>query len=183
MRGPSCVFTPGIETYRGPECDAHNDAALEYIGAVAPETLVLSTTLLPKDSLPERVHPATAETIPALLEAGIDLIALRETPRLQKDPVECLESGASSEDCTEPLQREIMPEERTDSRKLEDLAERGEGRVYPLDLVPIVCPEEECAPLIGNVHVMFDVDHTTSTYMESAGTATERQLTDAGFEW
>ena len=183
VRGPSCVFTPGIATYKGPECDAHNDAAMEYIGRVAPEAVVVSTTLLPKGAQPERVSPVTEETVPALLADGVDVVALRETPRLRADPIACLEDGGSAADCTEGLDREIMPRERTDAATLEELAGSGEGRVYPLDLLPVVCPEEECPPLIGNVHVMFDQDHTTATYMSSAGWAADRELTEAGFPW
>ncbi|MEV0867916.1 hypothetical protein AB0I24_08245 [Brachybacterium paraconglomeratum] len=52
-----------------------------------------------------------------------------------------------------------------------------------LDLLPAVCPAEECPPLIGNAHVMFDQDRTTATCMESAGEEAERQLTEAGSPW
>jgi hypothetical protein len=183
VRGPSCVFTPGIATYKGPECDAHNEAVMDYIGRVAPRAVAVSTTLLPKGGEPERVSPVTEETVPALLADGVDVVALRETPRLRADPITCLEDGGSVEDCAEALDRGIMPRTRTDAATLEELAGRGAGRVYPLDLLPVVCPEEECPPLIGNVHVMFDEDHTTATYMESAGWAADRELTGAGFPW
>lgn len=183
VRGPSCVFTPGIATYKGPECDAHNEAVIDYIGRVAPQAVAVSTTLLPKGGEPERISPVTEEMVPALLADGVDVIALRETPRLLADPITCLEDGGSTEDCTEALDRGIMPRTRTDAATLEELAGRGEGRVYPLDLLPVVCPEEECPPRIGNVHVMFDEDHTTATYMESAGWAADRELSEAGFPW
>lgn len=55
--------------------------------------------------------------------------------------------------------------------------------MFGLDLLPAVCPAEECPPLIGNVHVMFDQDRTTATYRESAGGEADRQLTEAGFPW
>lgn len=55
--------------------------------------------------------------------------------------------------------------------------------MFGLDLLPAVCPAEERPPLIGNVHVMFDQDHTTATYMESAGGEAHRQLTEAGSPW
>ncbi|WP_263312236.1 hypothetical protein [Brachybacterium atlanticum] len=47
-----------------------------------------------------------------------------------------------------------------------------------LDLLPAVCPAEECPPLIGNVHVMFDQDRTTATCGEA-----DRQLAEAGSPW
>ena len=73
--------------------------------------------------------------------------------------------------------------ERTDAARLEERAGLGEGEVLGLDLLPAVCPAEECPPLIGNVHVMFDQDHTTATCRESAGGEADRQLTEAGFPW
>lgn len=73
--------------------------------------------------------------------------------------------------------------ERTDAARLEKLADPGEGEVLGLDLLPAVCPAEECPPLIGNAHVMFDQDRTTATCMESAGEEAERQLTEAGSPW
>ncbi|MGP5259236.1 hypothetical protein ACTXMW_15130 [Brachybacterium paraconglomeratum] len=177
------MFTPGIETYKGPECDAHNDAVKEYIQSVGPEEVALSTTLLPKGDQPERNGPVTEGPVPALMADGIDVVALRETPRLREDPIACLEAGRSVGDCTEPLRRDLLPAERTDAARLEELADLGEGEVFGLDLLPAVCPAEECPPLIGNVHVMFDQDRTTATCMDSAGGEAERQLTEAGSPW
>lgn len=73
--------------------------------------------------------------------------------------------------------------ERTDAARLEERAGLGEGEVLGLDLLPAVCPAEECPPLIGNVHVMFDQDHATATCRESAGGEADRQLAEAGSPW
>ncbi|MGP5306788.1 acyltransferase family protein [Brachybacterium alimentarium] len=182
LRAPSCGFTPGSASYLGPECDAHNEAASEYIDQLQPEAVAVSTTLLPHEG-PERVDLVTEGEVPRLLEDGTDVIALRDTPRLPESPVPCLEAGGSVEDCTQMLDPEIMPDRRTDAAVLETLAARREGEVFPVDLVPVICPEHACTPIIGNVHVMFDEDHLTATYMESSGDEVARQLEEAGFRW
>ena len=181
VRAPSCGFTPGSASYLGPECDTHNEAASEYIDQLQPEAVAVSTTLLPHEG-PERVDLVTEGEVPRLLEDGTDVIALRDTPRLPESPVPCLEAG-DVEDCTQMLDPEIMPDRRTDAAVLETLAARGEGEVFPVDLVPVICPEHACTPIIGNVHVMFDEDHLTATYMESSGDEVARQLEEAGFRW
>lgn len=193
LRAPSCVFTPGIDSYLGAECDAHNDAALDYIDQVGPEAVAVSTTMVLHEG-PERVDRVTEETVPALLADGTDVIALRDAPRIAENPVACLEAGGTVEDCTQPLDRDTMPQQRPDAAVLEKLAARSEegddsgdggesGEVFPVDLLPITCPQDECPPIIGNIHVMFDEDHLTATYMESAGPETEQQLEEAGFRW
>lgn len=180
LRAPSCPFTPGIPSYSGAECDAHNEAALEYLRALQPDAVALSTTMLPHEG-GERIDPVTEETVPTLLDEGFGIIAMRDSPRLDEDPVTCLEEGRSAVDCAQELPLDLLPETRADSALLDELATRGD--VHPLDLLPVTCPNRSCAPIIGNVHVMFDVDHTTATYMASAGEETDRQLTEAGFAW
>lgn len=189
LRAPSCVFTPGIGSYLGEECDAHNDAALDYIEQVDPEAVAVSTTMVLHEG-PERVDRVTEETLPALLADGTDVIALRDAPRVAENPVACLEAGGTVEDCTQPLDRGTMPQQRPDAAMLEELAARSEeggggegGEVFPVDLLPITCPQDACPPIIGNIHVMFDEDHLTATYMESAGPESARQLEETGFRW
>ncbi|WP_232820157.1 acyltransferase family protein [Brachybacterium sp. YJGR34] len=182
LRGPSCVFTPGIASYKGPECDAHNDVSLSYLRDLDPEAVALSTTLLPHEGA-ERVSRVTEGTVPQLLAEDIDVIALRDAPRVAEDPVACLEAGGTVEECTQALDREAMPAVRADAAVLEELSGRGGGTLHPLDLQPLICPQDACPPIIGNVHVMFDEDHLTATYMESAGQETERLLREDGFAW
>ncbi|WP_193106930.1 acyltransferase family protein [Brachybacterium sp. FME24] len=182
LRAPSCMFTPGIASYLGPECDAQNDAALEYLRTLQPEAVAVSTTMVLHEG-PERVSPVTEQTVPQLLDEGFEVIALRDAPRVAQDPVACLEAGGTPEDCTQPLDPAVMPQERPDAAVLAELSDRGPGGLYPVDLLPVICPGYSCPPLIGNIHVMFDEDHATATYMRSTGEETDRQLTEAGFGW
>lgn len=179
---PSCVFTPGIPSYKGPECDAHNLAVKEHLLELQPEAVALATSQLPGEG-PERIGRVTETTMPELMDEGIDIIALRDTARVLEDPVGCLETGGTVESCTQEISREVMPEVRTDAEVLQMHSGRGGAEVYPVDLLSVTCPEYSCPPIIGNVHVMFDVDHLTATYAESAGSEVQHQLDGAGFPW
>lgn len=180
LRQNSCPFTPEQDSYTGEECDRFNDAALEYLLRSQPDAVVLSTTLLPHEGA-ERPSPALEQTVPQLLEAGLPVVALRETPRLQEDPVTCVEENTDVEDCTQALDQEAMPQRRADADRLEELSSLGS--LHPVDLLDGVCPAQECPAIIGNVYVMFDVDHPTRTYMLSLGQMTDRLLGASGFRW
>ncbi|MFC7456940.1 acyltransferase family protein [Brachybacterium sp. GCM10030267] len=180
LRRPSCIFTPGIESYKGPDCDAYNLAAMDYIRELQPEAVAVATTTVPHEG-PEVVTPVVEDTVPQLLDEGFDVIALRDGARLEEDPVACLEAGGSEEECTQQLDPAEMPPERPDAALLEELSTRGD--LYPVDVQPLMCPEGSCPPLIGNMHVMFDEDHATATYMASLGGSVDAQLQEAGFTW
>lgn len=147
-----------------------------------PEAVALATSQLPEEG-PERIGRVTETTMPELMDEGIDIVALRDTPRVLEDPVGCLEAGGTVESCTQELSRDVMPEVRTDAEVLKMHSGRGGAEVYPVDLLSVTCPEYSCPPIIGNVHVMFDVDHLTATYAESAGGEVQHQLDSAGFPW
>ncbi|QNN82191.1 hypothetical protein H3H54_13825 [Brachybacterium sp. Z12] len=156
---------------------------MDYLLELQPEAVALATSQLPSEG-PERIGRVTEQTMPEIMDKGIDVIALRDTPRIVEDPVACLEAGdGSGEACTQELSRELMPEPRTDAEVLAELAGRGGAEIFPVDLLPVICPEDSCPPLIGNIHVMFDEDHLTATYAESTGPEVERQLAEAGFDW
>ena len=62
------------------------------------------------------------------------------------------------------------------------LTQQGE-RVFPLEVNDLVCPEDECTPVIGNVMVSLDADHITSTYAASMQDEVDVRLREAGFSW
>ena len=176
----SCEFTPEAPSYTGAECDAFNDAALEYIEQLEPDAVMLHSTLLPKKG-GERPGRVLEETVPALLSQDVPVVALRDEPRRRTDPVQCLEDGGTAEDCTETIPATVMPEERADADELAAL--RRSGELHAVDLLGTTCPGRRCPPLIGNTYVMFDRDHVTSAYATSQGDALEGQLEASGFRW
>ena len=176
----SCQFMPGVMTYSGQECFDHNLAVMEYLRELDPDAVVVNTTVY-RGVGPETESEVLGETVPELLSLGIPVVAMRTPPRAVENPLDCLDAGGTDEECTTPLDPSHMPQVRTDAARLEQLA--GEGAVHAVDLLPVLCPQHECRPLIGNMYVFQDEDHATATYMESTGPEVERQLAEAGFDW
>ncbi|MGP9538462.1 acyltransferase family protein [Brachybacterium sp. AOP43-C2-M15] len=176
----SCQFMPGVMTYSGQECYDHNLAVMDFLRELQPDAVAVSTTVY-RGVDPEVESEVLDEAVPELLDLGIPVVALRTPPRAVENPVDCTEAGGSVEDCTTPLDPVHMPPERTDAARLEELGARG--ALHPVDLLPVLCPEHECRPLIGNVHVFQDEDHITAAYMETTGDEMARQLAESGFRW
>lgn len=47
----------------------------------------------------------------------------------------------------------------------------------------LVCPDDICSPIIGNVLVSIDRFHISATYAASMQDAVDARLQDAGFRW
>ena len=174
----SCQFMPGVMTYSGQECFDHNLAVAEHLRKLAPEAVAMHTTVY-RGVGPEEPSEVLDETVGELLDQDIPVIALRTPPRAAENPLDCLDDGGTVEECTTPLDPEHMPAERADAARLEELSQ--DGPLHAVDLLPVLCPEHECSPLIGNISVFMDEDHITATYMESTGGEVSRQLEESGF--
>ncbi|ATG51011.1 acyltransferase [Brachybacterium vulturis] len=174
----SCQYLPGEMTYSGQECYDHNLAVADYLRELAPDAVAMNTTVY-RGMGPETISAVLDEEVPELLALEIPVIALRTPPRAVENPLDCLDAGGSPEECTTPLDPRHMPTQRTDSARLDEL----QGPVHPVDLLPVLCPEHECRPLIGNIYVFQDEHHITATYMQSTGGEVQRQLAGSGFQW
>ena len=49
-----------------------------------------------------------------------------------------------------------------------------------IDLVDCICPDDECAPVIGNVLVYRQGSHITKTYIETLAPGWTRRCAEAG---
>ncbi|MEE1650841.1 acyltransferase family protein [Brachybacterium sp. J144] len=171
-----CVYAPDAEV--SPDCDAWSAQAREYIERVSPDAVLVHSTFLSPE-LEETVTPGMETTLPDLTAAGIEVIALRDQPRLAVEPVPCTEEkGAEDPSCASPLP-EPLSRERPDAALL---AEQPDG-VVPLDVNDLICPDGVCSPVIGNVRVSLDRDHLTGTYAASMQDAVAARLEETGFRW
>src|SRR5690606_7169035 len=162
----SCQYQPGTMTYSGQECFDHNLAVQEYLRELQPEAVMVTSTVY-RGVGPETVSPVLDEEVPELLGLGIDVVALR-----------------TAEGCTTPLDPTHLPVERTDASRLAEISvSETPGTLYAADLLPVLCPEHECRPLIGNTWVFLDRHHISATYMRSTGGELGRQLEESGFAW
>ncbi|WP_258062202.1 acyltransferase family protein [Arthrobacter sp. B0490] len=107
---------------------------------------------------------AFADRVGAWADAGVAVYVLRDTPlTLGRAGPDCLALHASAPlECSSPAGEALA---------VDPLAEAavalGSPRVKVLDLQDQFCPGGRCYSVIGGVHVFFDANHITSTYMRS----------------
>ncbi|OUM42776.1 acyltransferase family protein [Arthrobacter sedimenti] len=98
------------------------------------------------------------------VDAGVRVYILRDTPlTLDTTGPDCLEAHASS-----PLACSLPSQEALPGDPLAEAALAMDSpMVKVLDLQDQFCPDGRCYSAIGGVHVYFDSNHVTSTYMRS----------------
>src|SRR5699024_12869675 len=136
----------------------------------------------PPSVTPDRtdtVTPCLEDTLADLTGAGVDVIAVRDLPRMPLHQADCvLDRGPDAPACTPPLP-EALTAERPDASLLAAQAEV----VFPVEVNDLVCPEGVCRPVFGIVRVSFDPDHISASYAASMQDAVRERLRKEGFAW
>ncbi|WP_161493601.1 acyltransferase family protein [Dermabacter jinjuensis] len=159
------------------ECKTFTDASLSYLLAHKPDVVVMNTTFVPIGGDMEHTSGAVWGLVRELQDAGIQVIALRDMPRLDSSLTECEENDSDgSQTCSYEVSTN-MPAERPDKAELSNTS------VIPVDLLMSICPDGVCVSVIGNATVFLDADHITAWYGSTLDRALDRQLRDAGFTW
>ncbi|MFI8412898.1 acyltransferase family protein [Paeniglutamicibacter gangotriensis] len=178
---PSCRFGGPSQT-RGDACGDFNQAAGKYVLEHDPDAVITvgTFTVLGEDEEgrspgeQEHVVPDYQAGIKPLLEAGIPVVALRDTPRFTTPVPDCVDRfGAESEQCSIPV-TELMAE----ASPLDALVASGElGENFStMDMTDQLCPDGTCSPGIGNVLIYMDRSHLTSTYVRTTAAVFEKRF-------
>ena len=163
-----CGFLAGTERY--PYCAGYDEYVLEYLDAVRPSTVMTTVT---------RTSPEGAETLPEgsdaamqeLLDRGIDVLAMRDTPRWEENQYQCaeavIEDGGTPREadaaCGADVEDKLAPENPAAPLAALD---GPDATVTLLDLTPQVCPDGRCAPVLGDIYVYMDDNHLTRLFVE-----------------
>lgn len=178
---PSCRFGGPSET-RGGECGDFNAAAADYVLEHQPDTVITvgTFTALGEDEHgrtpgeQEQVVPDYEAGVRPILEAGIPVVALRDTPRFVTPAPECVDRhGAESAKCSAPVS-EMMAE----TSPLEALVSGGTlgANFSTMDMTDLLCPEGICKPVIGKVLVYMDQSHLTGVFARTTAKEFERRF-------
>lgn len=173
MTKSSCPFWGRAWSSEGkawPECGVWNAAALRRLLAEKPDIVV---SLANFEALPEerlRIAPETLALWRTLGEAGIQVLALRDTSGLSINGPECVELyGADDARCEASRPRgELSPAPTS-----------WPQNVTYVDPADWVCGPTACPAVIGNVMVFFDKDHFTATFSRSLAPRLEPVVKDA----
>ncbi|MFI8778046.1 acyltransferase family protein [Brachybacterium paraconglomeratum] len=164
-----CGFLAGTE--RWPYCAGYDEWVLEYLDAVQPDLVMTTVTETVPDSAAETLPEGTEGAIQTLLDRGIDVLAMRDTPRWEQDQYACaeavIEDGGTPADadaaCGADVSEKLAPE--NPAAPLATLTGPGSS-VTVLDLTPEVCPEGRCSPILGDTYVHMDDNHLTRVFVE-----------------
>lgn len=177
----ACLFTDAPQRYKGEEytaCAAWNRGVLEELERIGPDTVFTTATSTSLDNAPptegegESVVEGYPERWAELDRLGIDVVAVRDTPRFGFDTASCLATRDASE-CGGQRGHSMADEPPYEGR--DDIGDN----VSFIDLTDQLCDGEECPAVIGNVLVYWDGSHMTATFTRTMAPVLEPRLKDA----
>ena len=155
-------------------CELFQQAAVDYVAQLAPQMVltVASVTGQWEDELgrsvaeQEALAPDYERMIQPLLEAGSQVIAMRDTPRFGYSIPECVDRYPQQlQKCSSPVTEHMA----LVNPVKEFLAEADYGdAVVSFDMTQLLCPDGLCQPVIGNVVTYLDDSHLSKTFVVSA---------------
>ncbi|MFW0769997.1 acyltransferase family protein [Arthrobacter koreensis] len=167
-----CSFAVAGQNLRSPDCDEWNRLALEYILERDPDVVVTVGTRATSgpDAGPEEVVTGLAPALKKLTDYGIQTVAIRDNPRFNDSPIECVEANGSGNDLCNPERSDHLAPEAPFVPLKEAAPDVG-----LIDLSDFICKADSCPAVIGNVFVYLDTNHITKSYLESLTFAFEQQ--------
>lgn len=166
-----CRLTADRDASRGMDhyqsCYDWNEAAFDEIVRRAPDAVVTlgSTT----KTLGEETPPGMVDVWADLGEAGVPVVALRDTTRFRESVPDCLErEGMLPVECGQPRDEVLTGE----FPQVDDVP----GSVAFVDMTPYLCTDDVCPAIIGDVVVYRDSSHVSATYMRTLAPYLEAEL-------
>ncbi|MDE3722289.1 acyltransferase family protein [Nocardiopsis sp. N85] len=176
MTKNACQFSAEEQVFEGAvyeECNAWNDQVTAELERMRPNAVFTLGTLTQQgDGSLEHVPAGFVEHWRWLEERGIDVVAVRDTPRFSFDVADCVDragAGACAEDRAYTL-AEVSPLEEA-----EDLP----AGVRVVDLSDYLCRDGRCPGVIGNQLAYYDDNHFSYAFSSSLAVLLEPLLLEA----
>ena len=128
-----------------------------------------STTSKPTGT-EEALLPGTREGVQAVLDKGVNVLAVRDAPRWPTSLYTCAEAvidaGGTPELADQACGADLSTKlASTDpSEVLDNMSGAGGARVFRMDISDLICPDGRCAPIQGNAYVYMDDNHLTRVF-------------------
>ncbi|GAA1757573.1 acyltransferase family protein [Streptomonospora arabica] len=163
----SCLFTAADQLRHGQayeSCAVWNSGVMAELADLRPDAVFTTATRTNLDAGSGPVGESVVEGYVSrwreLDAMGIEVIAVRDTPRLDFNAPDCLAENRP-EDCVGQRHRSMA---RTSPlERIDDLP----GNVAYIDLTDLLCRGDRCPAVIGNILVYWDSAHITATYMRT----------------
>lgn len=175
---PGCPLTATEVLPNNQVCVDWNRVVLPKILDLRPDAVVTMATRDVRVGLREWTPEGYVRQWQRLDEAGIPVVAIRDNPRFDFEPSECVQlKGLTSEECGHPrneMYHAVPPYER---------APGVPPSTKFVDLSDYYCTSTACPPVIGNVLVYMDDNHVSDTYMNTLSPfLQEKMLATLGWE-
>lgn len=159
------------------ECADFNSGAIEYALDMQPDVVFAVATEAHADREQDTVVPGFPEAARTLVDAGIQVVGIRDNPRYEYNMMECLEqTGASVSECSRDRLDTL-----SSTPPFGEIVERV-PEIALVDATDLICSPSSCAPIVGNIHVYIDDNHLTKTYVASMHEGFRKLLFEAA-EW
>ena len=176
LRG-ACPFSTDTYMADGQSCVDWNADAREWMIEEKPDAVITQATRNARVGLTEVTPPGYVSEWQALTDAGIPVVAMRDTPRHSFDPPACAHAkGLDTPECASPRLEMFSP-----TPPWTKVAGVPAGVKF-LDFTDYLCLDTSCPPVIGNIWVYRDFNHPTATYMRTLSPIVEEQLL-AALKW
>jgi hypothetical protein len=153
-------------------CSQWNEKVKDTLIANPPDAVFLPGTRTSRQEtgMPERVPQGYRDQWLPLVEAGIQIIVIRDTPRFSFDVPRCVfQRGQASRRCTVERHQVLATQNPMYTLPERDL-------LYMVDLSDELCNDSLCEPVIGNLLVYRDAGHVSPAYMTTLSETLRRAL-------
>lgn len=167
----SCRFTAEGENKNTSEsCVEWNENLIEILMETKPE-LVFTTADVGSN---KQVPQGYVEQWKTLEDANIKVFAVRDNPWFDFDVPSCVEEkGEDSLECA--IEREKALPTESPFSKLTDVPQN----IHYADFSDILCEEDYCKPVKGNVLIYRDAHHITATYAKTMAPLIKKEIMQA----
>ena len=169
MTKSGCRFTASENVVE--DCYGWNQ---KIVQTIADENVDLIVTLVDANTQEDEVVPeGYLAQFEKLSDNNIPVLGLRDTPHFDNNIPECLNANEMSiEECG--LAKSELYDEPSAWERLED----SPGNVHYRDYTDYICPDEFCAPIVGNVIAYIDHNHLSATFAETLGPIVKADVLD-----
>ena len=166
----ACTFREDSSLEDGEYCKGYFDQVMKAIDAHEPDLVLMTSTKATPTGTGEAVPEGTREGIQAVLDKGVNVLALRDAPRWPTSLYTCAESVINAggepmradDECGANLSSKLAEEDP--SAALDGMTGESDAKLYRMDLSDLICPDGRCAPIQGNAYVYMDDNHLTRTF-------------------
>lgn len=151
-------------------CQRFNGAALDYVLNLKPDAVSTVATDAKPDAPTETLIPGYERAVRTFVDAGIEVIGVRDNARSAKNIAQCVASDGP-EACSFSAAEYLAASNPAESLNRIDGA-------HMIDLTDQYCREDICHTVIGNVLVYMDGHHLTSDFARTMAPALGKRLAE-----